>query len=69
MDRHGDETHLTAEEVRRGRTVHIMRFVLAISLLLAICALALVWTATRASARDLPGQDMIAPPTAQAHSA
>lgn len=48
MQRQGNEVHLTTEEARGGRTLHIMRFVLAISLLLAVVALALVWAATRA---------------------
>ena len=47
MERHGEEVHLTTEEARGGRTLHVMRFVLAISLLLAVVALALVWAATR----------------------
>jgi hypothetical protein len=53
MERHGDEVHITTEEARGGRTPQIMRFVLAISVLLAIVALALVWVATSSSKPDI----------------
>ena len=53
MERHGDEVHITTEEARGGRTTQIMRFVLAISVLLAIVALALVWVATSSSKPDV----------------
>ena len=53
MERHGNEVHITTEEARGGRTMKIMRFVLAISLLLAVVALALVWAATKASAHHI----------------
>lgn len=53
MERHGNEVHITTEEARGGRTMKIMRFVLAISLLLAVVALALVWAATKASAHNI----------------
>ena len=53
MERHGDEVHITTEEARGGRTTKVMRFVLAISLLLAVVALALVWAATKATAHDI----------------
>ncbi len=43
MERHGNETHITTEEVRGGRTNHVVRWVLAISLLLAIAALTIIW--------------------------
>lgn len=43
MERHGDETHITTEEVRGGETKHILRWILAISLVLAIAALTIIW--------------------------
>lgn len=59
MERHGNEVHITTEEARGGRTMKIMRFVLAISLLLAVVALALVWAATKASAHDIERAAML----------
>jgi len=53
MERHGQQVHVTTEEARGGRTMHVMRFVLAISVLLAIVALALVWAATKATAHQI----------------
>jgi len=43
MERHGDEVHITTDEARGGSTPHIMRYVLGISLVLAIIALSLTW--------------------------
>ncbi len=43
MERHGDEVRETAEEARAGATPGVMRWVLGISLLLAIGALSAVW--------------------------
>ena len=43
MERHGDEVHITTDEARGGSTPHILRYVLAISLFLAIIALSLTW--------------------------
>ena len=43
MERHGEEVEVTTTEARGGSTPHIVRYVLAISLLLAIGALSLVW--------------------------
>jgi hypothetical protein len=43
MHREGDEIHLDTEEARGGATPGVMRYVLAISLLLAIVAMSLVW--------------------------
>ena len=43
MERHGEEVHITTEEARAGSTPHIVRYVLAISLFLAIAALSLIW--------------------------
>lgn len=49
MERHGDEVEVTTTEARGGSTPHIVRYVLAISLLLAIVALSLVWISGAAS--------------------
>lgn len=43
MERHGDETHITTDEARGGSTEHVVRWVLAAGLLLAIGALSLIW--------------------------
>jgi hypothetical protein len=43
MERQGEETHITTNEARGGSTPHIVRYVLIISLLLAIGALSAVW--------------------------
>ncbi|WP_068071804.1 hypothetical protein [Novosphingobium lentum] len=43
MERHGDEAHITTTEARGGSTPHIVRYVLVISLLLAIAAMTIVW--------------------------
>lgn len=53
MEHQGNEIHVSTEEARGGRTMNVMRFVLAISILLAIVALALVWAATRSSAQGI----------------
>ena len=43
MQRQGDEVHIETDEARGGSTPHIVRYVLAIGLFLAIAALSLVW--------------------------
>jgi len=43
MERRGDEIHVTTEEASGGTTPHIVRYVLATSLLLAILALSAIW--------------------------
>lgn len=43
MERHGEETHITTEEARGGTGLNVMRWVLPISLLLAIGALTMIW--------------------------
>lgn len=43
MERHGDEVHITTEEASAGRKPHIVRYVLAISLVLAVVALSVIW--------------------------
>lgn len=43
MKRNGEQVELTTEEARGGSTPHIMRYVLGISLFLAIISLSAVW--------------------------
>jgi hypothetical protein len=43
IERQGNETHITTEEARGGRSNHVVRWVLGISLLLAIVALTIIW--------------------------
>ena len=43
MERQGDEVHVTTEEASGGTTPHIVRYVLVISLVLAVAALSLIW--------------------------
>lgn len=43
MHREGDEIHVDADEARGASTPGVMRYVLGISLLLAIVLLSLVW--------------------------
>ena len=43
MERQGDEVHIETDEARGASTPHIVRYILAISLLLAIAALTFIW--------------------------
>lgn len=43
MERHGKETHIPTHEARGGDTYGVVRWVLAIGLVLAIGALSLIW--------------------------
>ena len=43
MERQGEEVHITTDEARGGSTPHIVRYVLGISLVLAIAALSFIW--------------------------
>ena len=43
MDRQGDEVHLDTTEASGGVTKHGVRYVLLISLFLAIAALSAIW--------------------------
>ena len=43
MERLGDEVHVETDEVRGGSTPHIVRWVLGISLFLAIVLLSAAW--------------------------
>jgi hypothetical protein len=53
MERHGEEVEVTTTEARGGSTPHIVRYVLAVSLLLAVIALSVVWM-TGAASSDQP---------------
>lgn len=43
MERQGEEVEVTTTEARGGETPHIVRYVLIISLVLAIAAMSLIW--------------------------
>ncbi len=43
MERRGEEVHVDTDEARGGSTPHIVRYVLLISLALAIIALSVTW--------------------------
>jgi hypothetical protein len=43
MERQGDEVHLTENEASGGEQPHIVRWVLAISLLLTVALLSAIW--------------------------
>jgi hypothetical protein len=43
MERQGNEVHIETDEARGGSTPHIVRYVLAISLFLAVAAMSLIW--------------------------
>jgi hypothetical protein len=43
MEVRNNEVHIPTEEARGGSTPHIVRYVLVISLFLAIAALSLIW--------------------------
>ena len=43
MHKEGEEIHVETDEVRGGETRGVMRYVLVISLLLAVVVLSLVW--------------------------
>lgn len=43
QDRRGDGIHLLSDDARAGTTPHIVRYVLAFSLTLAIIATSIIW--------------------------
>ena len=66
MERHGEEVHVNTEDARGGSTPNIVRYVLVISLLLAIVALSAIWmTGAFNAPQDRPGDGITnqAPPT------
>jgi hypothetical protein len=60
----GDEVHLDAEEARAGETPHIVRYILIVSLLLAIVALSAIWITGSLSQQPARGW----PVSAEEHS-
>ena len=64
MERHGDEVHVTTTEASAGSTPHIVRYILLISLILAILALSAIWISCALSERQGPTQ----PVTAEEHA-
>jgi hypothetical protein len=66
MERHGEEVHVSTDEARGASTPHIVRYILAISLVLAILALSAIWMLGASNApQDRPGDGITnqAPPT------
>ena len=63
MRKIGDEVHIETDEVRAGETPHIVRYVLGISLFLAIAAMSIIWITGALS--QMPGH---APETAEEHA-
>lgn len=55
MEQRGDEAHITTTEASGGSTPHIVRYVLVISLFLAIAAMTLIWV-TGAMTSDQPNK-------------
>lgn len=43
MEHRGEETHISTEEARSGQGLNVVRWILAISLFLAIAALTIIW--------------------------
>lgn len=67
MERIGEEVHVNTDEARGGSTPHIVRYVLMISLVLAILALSAIWmTGAFNAPQDRPGDGITnqAPPAA-----
>lgn len=52
MQTQGDEVHVETDEARGGSTPHIVRWILAISLLAAIVLLSIIWITGAASQRE-----------------
>jgi hypothetical protein len=70
MERQGDEVHIETTEARGGSTPHIVRYVLAISLFLAIAALTLIWVTGALTTPQAPAKarSPTRPPRASNHS-
>lgn len=65
MHREGEEVHIETDEARGGATPNIVRYVLAISLVLALAAMSAVWI-VGATSRDVYPDPAPAPATAPA---
>lgn len=66
MERQGKEVHVTTDEARGGNTPHIVRYILLISVVLAIVALSAIWmTGASQAPQDRPGDGITnqAPPS------
>lgn len=50
MERHNEEVHISTNEARSGSTPSIVRYVLLISLFLAIVAMTIIWVTGAANA-------------------
>ena len=55
MQKIGDEVHVDTDEARSGETPHIVRYVLIISLFLAIFAMSVIWITGALSQRPAQG--------------
>ncbi len=64
MERIGDEIHIETDEARAGETPHIVRYVLGISLGLAVLAMSAIWITGALSQR--PGNTQAV--TAEEHA-
>jgi hypothetical protein len=64
MQRIGEEVHVDTDEARAGSTPHIVRYVLLISLALAILAMSAVWITRAVSEQPAKGW----PVTAEQHA-
>jgi len=60
MRKIGEELHLDVDEARGGETPHIVRYVLGISLALAILAMSAVWITGAISQRPAQGGSVTA---------
>ena len=54
MEQHGDEIHFETDEARGGATTNVMRWVLGVSVLLAIVLLSAIWITGALSHKDYP---------------
>ena len=64
MQKFGDEVHIETDEARGGSTPHVVRYVLLISLFLAIFAMSAIWITGALSGRQANG----GPVTAEEHA-
>ena len=64
MHRVGEEVHIDCDDVRSGETPHIVRYILLISIVLAILALSAIWITGALSQKPAQGW----PVTAEQHA-
>lgn len=67
MKKIGEEMHLDTDEARAGDTPHIVRYVLAIGLALAIVAMSVSWITGALSLRPAHGDPVTAEEFALGH--